>query len=749
MSNKNLESNFNVGNYKSIFKSIPTPTYIWKIDNDDFKLIDYNKAAEIITEGKVSDYLGLSLTDIYDEDSEVSKDLKTCFYEKFNFSKEILYKYKTSGKQKVLYTTYNYIAPNLVIVYTEDISKQKEAENLLKKAESEKSIILESISEHIVYQDLNNRIIWTNKAAADSVNLTTDQLIGKKCHKIWNNRDDKCPSCPVTSAVETCTPTKAEMTTPDGRVWLVKGFPVLDEEGNVIATVEITNEITKIKQAEEKLKDTELQYRNTIDSMGDAIHVIDKDLRLILINPAIKRWLEVIGLRTDVLGKRLNEAFPFLPEKVIDEYKEVLDSGKTLITDEETFIKGTTYFTESRKIPIISKGKVNQIITIVRDFGERKISEQKLKASEKKFRHLFDTSPYGIVLLDLKGNIIDCNTSTNRFLSKHTIDDLIGRNYKEIWFLREKNKNLIPFFEDVIGKVINGEKIKNLEFPINRSIGGIIWVNSSISLTKVGDESLIQFILEDISDKKEAANELKESEKRYREAFNRSNFYKDLFAHDINNIFQNIQSSAELLSLLLEEMNIRKGNNFLDIIKDQIIRGSNLISNVRKLSEIEEIESHLKKVELVGVLNEVKNYIIKSFQNKNINLEILYDEGQIFIKANELLPDVFENILINAIRYNRNSSIELIIKVSKEIFDGRNFIRMEFIDNGIGIPNEMKEKVFQRGYNHKGIIKGLGLGLTLVKKVIGIYNGQIWVEDKVNGDYSQGSKFIILIPEVE
>jgi len=740
---------FNVENYKSIFNAIPTPIYIWKIDNDDFKIIDSNKAAEIITEGKISDYLGLGLLDMYDRDSEVTKDIKKCFYEKLNFSKEMLYKYKSTDKQKVLYVTYNYLLPNFVIVYTEDISKQKEAESLLKKAEREKSVILESISEHIIYQDLNNRIIWANKAAAESVGLTTDKLIGKKCHKIWNNRDDKCPDCPVISAAESCAPTMAEMTTPDGRVWLVKGFPVLDEEGKVVATVEITNEITQIKQAEEKLKDSELQYRNTIDSMGDAIHVIDKDLRLILINPAIKRWLEVLGLQIDILGKKLDEAFPFLHEEILNEYKQVLDSGKALITDEETFIKGTTYFTESRKIPIISKGKINQIVTIVRDFGERKISEQKLKASEKKFRHLFETSPYGIVLLDLKGNIIDCNQSTNSFLSKHTIDDLIGRNFKEIWFLHEKNKNLIPFFENIIERVINGEKIKDLEFPINRSLGGIIWVNSSVSLTKVGDESLIQFILEDISDKKKAATELEESEKRYREAYNRSNFYKDLFAHDINNIFQNIQSSTELLSLLLDEMNITKGNNFVDIIKDQIIRGSNLISNVRKLSEIEEIESPLKKVELIGVLNEVKNYIIKSFQNKKINLEILSDKEQIYINANELLIDVFENILINAIRYNQNSLIELIIKVSKDISDGKNSIRIEFIDNGIGIPNQMKEKVFQRGYNHKGIVKGLGLGLTLVKKVIGIYNGQIWVEDKVNGDYTQGSKFVISIPEVE
>lgn len=73
---------------------------------------------------------------------------------------------------------------------------------------------------------------------------------------------------------------------------------------------------------------------------------------------------------------------------------------------------------------------------------------------------------------------------------------------------------------------------------------------------------------------------------------------------------------------------------------------------------------------------------------------------------------------------------------------------MEFIDNGIGVPEDRKEIMFKRGNRELKGSKGMGIGLSLVKKIIKGYNGKIWVEDKVKGDYSQGSNFILLIPEI-
>ena len=71
---------------------------------------------------------------------------------------------------------------------------------------------------------------------------------------------------------------------------------------------------------------------------------------------------------------------------------------------------------------------------------------------------------------------------------------------------------------------------------------------------------------------------------------------------------------------------------------------------------------------------------------------------------------------------------------------------MEFKDNGIGISDYRKNNIFERGSRKRYKSKGMGLGLSLVRKIIDTYNGDIWVEDRVKGDYKQGSNFVVLIP---
>ena len=109
--------------------------------------------------------------------------------------------------------------------------------------------------------------------------------------------------------------------------------------------------------------------------------------------------------------------------------------------------------------------------------------------------------------------------------------------------------------------------------------------------------------------------------------------------------------------------------------------------------------------------------------------------------------DVFENLLTNAVKHNDNPIVEILINISKEERSGIQYIKLALIDNGRGIPENVKEKVFQRANKKEKTSSGLGLGLSLVKKIIDKYNGKIWVEDKVKGEYIKGSNFIILIPE--
>jgi len=92
--------------------------------------------------------------------------------------------------------------------------------------------------------------------------------------------------------------------------------------------------------------------------------------------------------------------------------------------------------------------------------------------------------------------------------------------------------------------------------------------------------------------------------------------------------------------------------------------------------------------------------------------------------------------------------VEIDINISKREFEKGNYIQIEFIDNSIGISDNKKELIFQPRNREIEGTKGMKIGLSVVSKIMEILEGKIWVEDKVKGDYNQGSKFIILLAEI-
>ncbi|MFX1258848.1 MAG: sensor histidine kinase [Promethearchaeota archaeon] len=232
--------------------------------------------------------------------------------------------------------------------------------------------------------------------------------------------------------------------------------------------------------------------------------------------------------------------------------------------------------------------------------------------------------------------------------------------------------------------------------------------------------------------------------------YDRVLLYRDIFTHDINNIIQIIHSSIELYSIYKNRPeSLKRFENLIDVIREQIAGGKVLISNIQSLLELEDPNTNinLEKIDLLKVLKDAINFINVSFENRNINIEIKVPNNKFQVKANKLLFNVFENILINAIKYNENPIIEIIIRISKKQIHDENYLKLEFIDNGMGISDEMKKIIFKKGYNKEKFSKGMGLGLSLVKKIIESYNGQIWVENRIVEDYLKGSNFIILFPE--
>ncbi|MBA7629242.1 Adaptive-response sensory-kinase SasA [subsurface metagenome] len=392
------------------------------------------------------------------------------------------------------------------------------------------------------------------------------------------------------------------------------------------------------------------------------------------------------------------------------------------------------------------KGKDFVILRIFGDTIERLNAEKALKESQELLRATFEATADGILAVDINDVITHLN---ERFIYMWRIPDEVI-DQKDFTQLLNYILDQLNDPDKFLLKLRNLEKSSKDGYDMIFFKDGRIFEQYSCPLIQDRERVGRVWSFKDITEHQHAEQELRKSENRYREAYERAEFFKDIFTHDINNIFHNIKSSAELISILKEKSDsLDNLDEFFQIIDNQIDRGVKLINNVRKLSKLEESEISLKPVEINGILDEAIQFANKSAQEKKLDIQIKKVNNELYVDANEFLLDVFENILHNAIKYNQNESVKIQVDITKALLDKKNYVKMEFKDNGIGIIDKKKKSIFQKGHNKDNNVRGMGIGLSLVKKIIESYHGKIWVENRIENDYTKGSNFIVEIPEIK
>ena len=250
------------------------------------------------------------------------------------------------------------------------------------ESEKEKAVILDSLVEHVIYEDKEMKILWANRAASESAGLVFEQLIGRHCYEVWPQRRDPCPDCPVLKAMETGQPQEITKKTPDGRSWFIQGAPVRDVKGHIVGAIETTLEITERRRAEEALLESEKKYRNLVERSNDGIAII-QDTLIKYINP---RLPEICGYTHDELvGKPFSDfIYPDEITKVVDHYQRRL-AGEEIPSIYETALRHK----DGSKIDIefnaslITYQKKPTAFAFIRDLTERKRLEAQLQHARK------------------------------------------------------------------------------------------------------------------------------------------------------------------------------------------------------------------------------------------------------------------------------------------------------------------------------------------------------------------------------
>ena len=648
----------------------------------------------------------------------------------------------------------------LIVSLGRNITERKEIEKKLRESEEKYRSLFENMNAgfayHEVIVDNNNKPIdykylEVNPIFVKLTGLKKENLIGKN----------------VTEAIPGTENDPADWIGRFGNVGLT-GIPLTIEEyseaikkwfkvsgyspkkGYFAVTF---TDITDIKIAEQKLKESEIIFRDLYEEAPNAYFSIGKDKSIIRCNNAAERLL---GYTKDELLKMKIFNLYFENEYGLERAKKVFKQfleGES-IKDVELQMKnknGDPLWVSLSVKPIIDpEGNVIESRSMVLDINERKLAQDKLEKSYEQLRemeYIINNSP-GVVFLWQN--------------SEGWPVEFVSENVKQFGYTPEEFHSGKVIYNDIIhpddvervNEEVNrysneGVNDFSQDYRIITKSGKVKWLDDRTWIRKNSEGKITHFqgIVLDITDRKSTEEALKLSEKNYKEAYDKANFYKDLFTHDMNNILQIINSSAELISSQLVDSEKSKYiGNMTNLIMNQVDRGSKLISNVRTLSELEEEEVTTNQIEISAFLENSINFIKKAYNKRHITISSDSIEETILTNANELLEDVFENILINAIKYNENLQVEISIKISKQKIDTRNYIRIEFIDNGIGIADHRKEVIFKRGHRELKGSKGMGLGLSLVSKILSIFNGKIWVEDRVKGDYTKGSNFIILLP---
>jgi len=715
------------------------------------KILDINKATIELLEAKNKDEVIVGLPKIFIKESLYifKEELIALSEGKRTFESEAPHLTLKGNVKKViikltLIPEYSKTWAKLFISLT-DITELKNIEEDLKLSQSNLETLFNSIYDYIFVLDMEGNILRVNQTLVDHIGYSEEYMLNMHVLDFVLPERRKEAALILADMIAGKTDSyNVPIQTSDGKLIPVetkisKGF-----WGNQEVLFGISRDITERIKAEEKIRESEERFRTIAEQNLMGVAIIQ--------NNVIKY---VNQQQADLLGYTIEEILNWQPGeffKVIhpDDKKMVLKQTEMKDDESETGIRhyisrgihrsGRIIWLEVWFKTIKYENR-NAFLTTYINITEKRKAEERLRESEEKYRYLFENAPSSILLIDSKGTIRDVNPKVEE-LTGYKRDELIGRNYIELSDLGEPiAEKYIPRLIKRLDKLVQGQKLPSIELKIKTKNGKLLWFNFQTNVIKIGDEIFLQTIGHDITEERKTQDNLIK-------ASNQSNFYKDLFAHDMKNILTAISGSAELYSFYKDKSDkLNEIDNLFGIIREQTNRGVQLISNVQKLSKIEESGINLKNTDVNKILNYAIEFILSSYKNREIKINISGKEAEYYAQANELLLDVFENLLINSVKHNDNPTAEIEIKISKEKKEKKKYLKIEFIDNGRGIPDARKETIFQRVSNQQRSTTGMGLGLSLVKFIIDSYNGDILVKDKVRGNYTKGSNFIVFIPE--
>ena len=740
----------------------------------DYKISDVNQAFEKITGFSKEKVLGIHATKLYKTEKAPYLDIyKEVAINGISQTFETYYQPMNKYFSISVFSTY---PGNFVTVFT-DITESKKANEALKESEQMYHSLVDVLPDGVTISNTKGKIIFASPRTAEiyGADSVEETLGSDRLDWIAPESKEKAEkNIKVLLENKVIDDNEYILLKKNGEKFYgeINGALLKDSQGIPKGFVSVHRNINERKLVEKKLKKSEELFRKIFEESPIGIVMLDEDLRLIKVNTA---YAQMLGYTTDELLKLTLreithpnhiatdiENIKKLYKGEISEYKiekRYIKKDKKIIWGLLSFSKITDkdnnllYYlgiiediTTRKEIQSTLEqlvkerthelSKVNKVLQD--ELELKKKQEYNLRYSETLNRTTINASNDYIIIIDKEYTILMINDAVRNFLSEMNEfqnEIIVGKKLNFI-----TNDNIKSFYSKIEEVIQTGSVIKE-ERNFNLFVNHKMYLE--ITLTPVYINNNIEHIAifaHDISKIKQVEAEIKNNLEKEKELNILKSRFISVVSHEFKTPLAAIQSSIELLERYDEKMEKSKKKEIYLNIYDSIKHTNFLLEDISFIGK-----DQSGKLKIMPISCNINALCTKSIndvnalykERANIHADISPDLFANIIE--DMMRQVIVNLLSNAVRYSDiGQQVDFIVKIiSKQLF-------IQIIDQGKGIPWDEQKHIFDAFYRASNIetIKGTGLGLTIVKRIIDIHNGTI----QIISEQDKGTEVTVLIP---
>jgi len=479
----------------------------------------------------------------------------------------------------------------------------------------------------------------------------------------------------------------------------------------------------------EDLVETEERMRSVVDHVVDGIITIDEGGTVTTFNRAAERIFgyradEVIGQNVRILMRDPSQA------KIIGIGREVLGQRKD----------GST-FPMDLAISEFRLGASRYFTGIVRDITERKRAEEELRLAEERMRSVVDHVIDGIITIDERGNIESFNPAAEKLFG-YGRAEVLGRNVKMLMpgpYHGEHDAYISNYVTTGrpkiigIGREVVGQRKDRSTFPMELAV----------SEFHIGARRYFTGIVRDITERKRLEDQLHERVDALAEADRQKDEFLAMLSHELRNPLAPMRNALYLLKRAQQDRETMKAA--CDVMERQMHQLVRLVDDLLDVSRIirGKIDLRRDRLDIGAVVARAVEMAQPVVDAHGHVVDVSLPEGPLQVEGDMVrLAQVLSNLLTNAAKYS-GSAGRIAVAVRREGDDALIAVR----DQGAGIPQELLQRIFDLFVQGEHTLArsqgGLGIGLTVVRRLVEMHGGSVSAASAGPG---QGSEFQVRLP---